>query len=381
LQFAGAARTRRWAGRTFQPHNLPSRGLPPQSDIEQYIRALKSGVHDLLFDDLMVFGSAALRGVLVASPGKQLVVADLSNIEGRANAWLAGENWKLDAFDAFDRGEGPDLYNVTAGSLLGQNPDDVSKTDRNVMGKVPELALGYQGGVGAFQTFAQAYGVRMSDHWHTISDNMPGFADKAFENYRIWGRERDPDLDEMEWVASETVKLAWRHRHPAIARLWHACEAAARNALKNPGSTYRAGPHLQFKKVSHAEYGYLLMRLPSGNFLVYFAPRIATDGTITHMGVNGITRQWERQSTYGGKLVENACQSLSRDILAHNMPACEAAGFEILLTVHDETVTEAPISDEFSAERLAGLMATNPDWADGFPLAAAGFVADRYRKD
>lgn len=381
LQFAGAARTRRWAGRTFQPHNLPSRGLPPQRAVDQYIRALKSGVHDLLFDDLMLFGSAALRGVLVASEGKQLTVADLSNIEGRANAWLAGETWKLDAFEAFDQGEGPDLYNVTAGSLLGQDPYEISKTDRDVMGKVPELALGYQGGVGAFQTFARAYGVHMADHWNTIRANMPSFAASAEENYNIWGRERDPELPSTEWIASETVKLAWRHRHPAIARLWHACEAAARNALKNPGKTYKAGPHLRFRKVSHASHGYLLMRLPSGNFLTYFAPRIATDGTITHMGLNGLTRQWERQSTYGGKLVENACQSLSRDILAHNMPACENAGFEILLTVHDETVTEAPIDEAYSAERLAALMATPPAWAEGFPLAAAGFVADRYRKD
>ncbi len=381
LQFAGAARTRRWAGRTFQPHNLPSRGLPPQKAVDQYIRALKSGVHDLLFDDLMLFGSAALRGVLVASEGKQLTVADLSNIEGRANAWLAGETWKLEAFEAFDQGEGPDLYNVTAGSLLGQDPYEISKTDRNVMGKVPELALGYQGGVGAFQTFARAYGVHMADHWGTIRANMPTFAASAEENYNIWGRERDPELPSTEWIASETVKLAWRHRHPAIARLWHACEAAARNALKNPGSTFQAGPYLRFKKVSHAGHGYLLMRLPSGNFLVYFAPRIATDGTITHMGLNGLTRQWERQSTYGGKLVENACQSLSRDILAQNMPACEEAGFEILLTVHDETVTEAPIDDAYSADRLAALMATRPEWADGFPLAAAGFVASRYKKD
>lgn len=382
LQYSGAARTRRWAGRTFQPHNLPSRGLPDQSSVDMYIRALKSGCQDLLFDDLMLYGSAALRGVLIADTDKQLVVSDLSNIEGRANAWLAGETWKLEAFEAFDAGNGPDLYNVTAGSLLGQDPYEISKTDRNVMGKVPELALGYQGGVGAFQTFAQAYGVNMADHWNTIRKNMPTFAMKAEENYHVWGQERDPELPSKEWIASETVKLAWRARHPAIERLWHSCEKAAREALNNPGKVFKAGPHLQFKKVTHAGHGYLLMRLPSGRFLTYFSPRLASDGrTITHRGLNGLTRQWERQSTYGGKLVENACQSLSRDILAHNMPACEAAGFDILLTVHDETVTEAPITDEHTAETLSALMATQPPYAEGFPLAAAGFVADRYRKD
>ncbi|QAX31290.1 DNA polymerase I [Leisingera sp. NJS204] len=381
LQFSGAARTRRWAGRTFQPHNLPSRGLPPQSAVDQYIAALKAGVQDLLFDDLMLFGSAALRGVVEAPEGKQLTVADLSNIEGRANAWLAGEHWKLEAFEAFDAGTGPDLYNVTAGSLLGQDPYEVSKSDRNVMGKVPELALGYQGGVGAFQTFAQTYGVQMADHWGTIRVNMPRFADKAKENYHVWGKQRDPDLDPVEWIASETVKLAWRQRHPAIADLWKACETAAREALKKPGKAFRAGPHMVFKRVTHAGHNYLLNRLPSGKFLVYFSPRLDPQGRITHRGVDPITRQWVRQHTYGGKLVENACQSLSRDILAHNMPACEAAGFEILLTVHDETVTEAPIDENRSADALAAIMATPPEWAPGFPLAAAGFVADRYRKD
>lgn len=381
LQFAGAARTRRWSGRTFQPHNLPSRGLPKQRDIDSYIEALKAGLHDLLFPNLMLFGSAALRGVLVAPPGRKLVVADLSNIEGRANAWLAGEAWKIDAFTAFDRGAGPDLYNITATQIVGGDPYDVPRHIRNAFGKVPELACGYGGGVGAFQTFARGYGIRMADHWPVIRENMAGFVAAARDNYESWGRERSPELDPDEWLASETVKLAWRDRHPAIARLWRECENAAREALANPGSSYRAGPHLRFKLVRHAGHAYLLMRLPSGRFLCYFAPRVGDDGQLSYMGLNNITRQWERLYTYGGKLVENACQSLSRDILADSMPRIEAEGFEILLTVHDEIVTETPDDPAFTADRLATLMTEVPEWARGFPLAAAGFEAFRYRKD
>lgn len=381
LQFCGAARTRRWSGRLFQPQNLPSRGLPPQSEIEQYIRALKSDAHDLLFDDLMLLGSAALRGVVVAPPERKLVVADLSNIEGRANAWLAGESWKIDAFRAFDRGDGPDLYNVTAGALLGKKPDAIDRAERDVMGKVPELALGYQGGFGAFQTFTRAYGIRMADYADTIRANMGRFTEAARNNYETWGRDRAPDAEPAEWIATETVKLAWRDRHKRIAALWHACEDAARAALSAPGTTHKAGPLLLFKYVRYHGADYLLCRLPSGRFLTYFAPRVSDDGALSYMALNGLTRQWARQGAYGGLLVENACQSVSRDVMASAMPGIEAAGYDILFTVHDEIVTETPDSPEFTAGDLAARMASAPAWAAGFPLAAAGFEARRYRRD
>lgn len=140
LQFAGAGRTRRWAGRVFQAHNLPSRGLPKAELVQEFIDAIKNDTHDLLFTDTMKLASAALRGVVVAPPGKKLIVADLANIEGRKLAWFAGENWKLEAFRAYDAGTGPDLYNVTAVSIIGGDPWKVDKTDRNVFGKVPDLA-------------------------------------------------------------------------------------------------------------------------------------------------------------------------------------------------------------------------------------------------
>lgn len=385
LQFRGAARTRRWSGRNFQPQNLPSRGLPGHRSVDLYIDALKADCHEFLFDDLMLYGSAALRGVAVAPEGRSLAVADLSNIEGRIAAWLAGEQWKIKAFFDFDAGRGPDLYNVTATNILGGDPYNVPKDIRNAMGKVPELAFQYQGGYGACQTFARAYGVKFVDHWGTITANVdPELIAAARANYTKWGAEREPDADKDEWIASDVVKLAWRARHPKIVQLWKACAEAARLAIQNPGRAYRAGPRLQFAMRRHAGIPYLLMRLPSGSFLVYSEPRYhEDDDAITYMGIDatatgGQFGKWTRLYTYGGKFVENACQSLALDIMAANMPAIDASGFPIILSVHDELVTEP--TDGGTGAELAALMSKAPEWLPDFPLAAAGFDATRYKK-
>lgn len=382
LQFSGAARTRRFSGRTFQPQNLPSRGAPKPKQIETYIDALKIDCHDILFDDeLMRYGSHALRGVLIAPDGKKTCVADLANIEGRANAWLAGEEWKLEAFRDYDRGDGPDLYKVAAGKILGQRPQDVSKTNRDSFGKVTELALGYQGGVGAIQNFASNLGVAFYDHWDAIQQSVDEETiDRAFYNYETWGHERAGDLSQDEWIASETVKLSWRAAHPAISRLWYACEDAAINALSNPGKIFDAGSKLKFQYVRYRGNNYLLMRLPSSRVLVYCNPHLSDENKIVFWGVDSITKQWTKQSIYGGKFVENACQSLSRDILFHGMFEAEKRGYKTVLTVHDEVVTETPDTSEFSGDDLAEILSINPPWCRGFPLAAEGFEAYRYRK-
>ena len=389
LQFRGAARTRRWAGRTFQPHNLPSRALPPRRSIDVYIRALKAGCHDVLFRDRMRYGSAALRGVLVAPEGKKLAVADLSNIEGRVLAWLAGETWKIRAFFDYDAGKGPDLYNVTATGILGGDPRKVPKETRNIFGKVPDLACGYEGGFGAFQTFSKAYGVNMADYLDTIAQNVdPALITAARENWKHWGGERNPEADPDEWLASEIVKLAWRARHPKTVRLWKACRRAAAEAISNPGRWYAAGPKLRFAVRRHAGKSYLLAALPSGNCLCYAEPRYHENHenkAITYMGVDstatgGMFGKWQRLATYGGKLVENICQSLAMDIMAANMPEIDKR-YPVVLTVHDEIVAEADADDSGAGDRLAKLMSRPPEWLPDFPLAAEGFECRRYRKD
>lgn len=392
LQFRGAARTRRYAGRLFQAQNLPSRGLPDQHLIDAYVVALKAGLHDLLFGDLMLYGSAALRSCIIARAKYLLAVADLSNIEGRIVAWLAGEVWKLKAFIEYDNGLGPDLYKITASNILGGTPDDVSKTNRNVFGKVPELACGYEGGFGAFQTFAKGNGLRtrdgrsMSNYSDTIYDN----ADKtlissAKGNWGSWGEERNPDADEDEWLACEVVKLAWRRRHPATVKLWKLIKEAAHNATKHPGKSFKAGQWLSFCIVRHAGIPYLLCRLPSGAFLCYAEPKISrTDGTLTYMGLDttvtggGAFGQWTRLYTYGGKLLENSAQSIALDVMMANAPAIEKAGYQIILSVHDELLAEVVESGDHVA--LAEIMARVPAWARGLPLAADGFTTPTYRK-
>lgn len=392
LQFAGASRTRRWAGRGFQPQNLPSRGLPKPALVERYIQCLKTGTHDLFFDDLMLYGAAALRGCVIAKPGHKLAVADLSNIEGRVLAWLAGEQWKLKAFTEYDAGTGPDLYNITAVSIIGGDPWKVAKVDRNVFGKVPDLASGYQGGVAGYQTFAHAYGVRMADYWPTIQKQIaPQFVEKARENLNSWGRPQLESLEisELEWIASETCKLAWRARHPATVKFWYALQEAAVNAIRNWGQVFPVGRFVKVRGVSHMGQRWLVVRLPSGRLITYFEPHLVDTGgrkpTLAYWGESAeegkTTRQWIKVFTHGGKMTGNCCQTTARDILMPALQVAEDRGYLPVLSVHDEALTEVPDSPEFDAEGLVTILSTNPDWAPGLPLSAAGFTTPRYYKD
>lgn len=317
----------------------------------------------------------------------KLVVSDLSNIEGRILALLAGEEWKLQAFRDYDGGVGPDLYNVTASGVLGQDPYSITKKDRNVFGKVPDLALGFEGGVGALQQFTVGYGVAMSDHWPTIQHSLaPGLTQQARDNFASWGSQKAADMQigETEWVASESVKLAWRERHPATRALWYACKDAMSRAILQPGSVFLAGPLLQLGVVTRGAARWLLVKLPSGRYLTYIDPRVDGDGNVTYEGYGDDgkgARVWGRQYTYGGKMVENACQAVAGDVLKHAMPDIEAAGYEIVLTVHDEVVCQAPSTPNYNAAALSELLSVVPPWAPGLPLAAAGFEAYRYKKE
>lgn len=376
LQFNGASRTGRWAGRLFQPQNLPRPSLP-QHEIEAGLDALKAGCADLVAPDVMQLASSAIRSVIVAPPGRKLVVADLSNIEGRDQAWLAGEDWKLDAFRDFDAGDGPDLYKLAYSKSFGVDPAEVTKDQRQV-GKVQELALGYEGGVGAFVTFAAAYGIDLEDLARKVLPLAPAWAvDEASGFYDWTVKEKRPTfgLSRDAFVACDTLKRGWRDAHAQIAGYWTTLRGAAIQATEWPGQTAQAG----LLKVRR-DGNWLRIGLPSGRAICYPSPRVV-DGALSYTGVNQYSRKWGRLKTYGGKLFENCCQAVARDVMAHNMPLIEAAGYSIVLTVHDEVITEAPDSDEFNAEHLASLLATNPPWAPDMPLAAAGFEAYRYKKE
>lgn len=379
LQFAGAGRTRRWAGRLFQPQNLP-RPVLKQDDIDLGIEAMLSGCADLAYANVMELASSAIRGTIIAPKGKKLVVADLSNIEGRDQAWLAGEEWKLRAFRDFDAGTGPDLYKLAYGKSFGVKPEAVTKDQRQV-GKVQELALGYEGGVGAFVTFAAAYGIDLEDLARQAIRSIPAETLGQAHIMLEWHRDkrRDPPSDlgltDQAWLVCESFKLAWRQAHPAIASGWKELKEAAAGAIEQPGQTF-----ITRRLKVRRDGSWLRIGLPSGSAMCYPAPQIVDD-SITYMGMNQYSRKWSRLKTYGGKLFENVCQSVARDVMAHNMPAIEAAGYSIVLTVHDEVICEAPDTSDYSPEHLASLLAANPTWAPDMPLAAAGFETDRYKKD
>ena len=377
LQFAGASRTARWAGRIFQPQNMPRPDMD-QDDIDAGIDALKAGCAELFFGNVMRLTANTVRGCIVSPSGKKLVIADLSNIEGRGLAYLAGERWKLKAFSEFDHGIGADLYKLAYARSFGIDAKDVTKGQRQI-GKVQELGLGYEGGVAAFLTFAAVYGLDLGELAKAV---MTTATPEALDNaIGVWGwakkNKRTLGLTQEVYVACEILKRAWRDAHPATAALWKAAGDSVRAAIANPGETFPIGQHLK----ARADGKWLRIRLPSGRYLCYINPQVDETGQITYFGVNQYTRQWGKIKTYGGKLVENGTQAFARDILAYNMPAIEAAGYEIVLSVHDELLTETPDSPEFNADVLGQMMATAPAWAQGIPLAAAGFETYRYRKE
>ncbi|MDS1491425.1 DNA polymerase [Escherichia coli] len=662
LQFCGASRTGRWAGRLFQPQNLPRPSLK-QEQIDEGIEALKAGCADLLFDNIMELTSSALRGCIIAPTGKKLVVSDLSNIEGRMLAWLAGEEWKLNAFREYDAGAGPDLYKLAYAKAYGIEVERVTKDQRQI-GKVLELACiapdtlvltdkgykplvsisgadllwdgeewvkhegliyrgykalisldgakmtpdhqvltptgwklanlialnkntlhqslelasenlplsknwkkypektegylsnanvvqcltpqqsaislkekvpdvtfaqrksitsivknsyamrmllqmtkpvagyltdclpqsavainpptgcftttavggstfvsygrkikelfcytsgkskglmtqswkwiastitkatnrvisssspkqtitateeksqtcknvstswsdvydiahagprnrftiktdsghlivhncGYGGGVSAFITFALVYSLDLDELANAALPNIPRDVIREAKSwyYESVKRKSTYGLSERVFIACDSLKRLWRRAHPATCDFWYELERTVRTAIATPQKTLYCG-YLKIRR----DGAWLRIQLPSGRAVCYPSP-VIEKGNITYMGVNSYSRKWQRLKTYGGKLVENVTQAAARDVLAGNMPLIEDAGYSIVLTVHDEIISEAPDSPDYSAEHVSQLLATVPDWATSIPLNAGGFESYRYRKD
>jgi len=306
------------------------------------------------------------------------VVADLANIEGRAQAWLAGEVWKLQAFLDYDARTGPDLYILAYSKAFHIPVEEVTKKLRQI-GKVMELMLGYEGGVGAYITGAETYSIDLDVMAIAARDSIPLAVWDEVQSYLKWVRKQRRStygLTDDVFCVCDSLKRMWRGAHPMIASQWKDLKEATIAAITNPGNTFTCR-----KLKLRRDGNWLRIGLPSGRALCYPAPQVDDTGRISYMGQNQYTRQWTRLYTYGGKLFENVCQSLSRDIMYDAMPSIEAAGYEIVLTVHDEVICEAPDSPEFNEEHLSNILATNPSWCKDMPLAAAGFSAYRYRKD
>jgi len=370
IQFSGAGRTGRDAGRLFQPQNLMRPTLPGEV-IEEGIEAIKAGCADLITDNVMELCANAMRGVIIAPPGKKLVIADLSNIEGRVLAWLAGEEWKLQAFRDYDKGIGPDLYLASYARTFGVSIDQAKRQ----VGKVLELAMGFGGGVGSFITFAAVYNLDLEQMTSGL-DLPPDVVAEAdnFWNWSIDTKRSTYGLSKEVFIACDSLKRLWRRAHPKIVALWKETEDNDRQAIENEGQEYASG---RCVTVRHGNW--MKDRLPSGRYLSYPAPR--NGDQVSFMGLNPYSHKWQRLTTYGGKRVENRTQAVARDVFKSSYPAILEAGYEIKLPVHDENITYAPDGALYGPKHLSQLMATVPAWASGLPLAAAGFEAYRYRKD
>lgn len=425
LQYCGAARTGRWAGRLVQLQNLP-RPVLSQSMIEAGIDTAKASVEDLGLviggpGEVMKWASSAIRGAIIASPGKRLVVADLASIEGRVTAWLAGEEHLLQAFREYDEGTGVDLYILTYATAFGVDPAKVPKKgDQRQIGKVMMLFLGFQGGAGAFTTGAATYGIDLDSMSEQVYPSLAEWATNEAMDYltylydgveKRWAKsmtklQRQHEAGEIDdaklaeetvaldarreearnkarlglayktFVACDAIKRMWRKAHPNIVSFWRDLEDTVRRAVNNPKTTFTC------RKLKVRRSGsWLRIGLPSGRELVYPQIEVDDDGKISYVGVDQYTRNWQRIGTYGGRLVENVVQAAARDQLAYAMAAVEEEDFEIVSHSHDELITEAPLDrPDLDAERLSALMCTRFPWSEGLPLAAEGFVSNRYRK-
>jgi DNA polymerase len=374
LTYHGAS-TGRWAGRLWQPQNLPR--IVGDKDYSEDVTRLRQYLTEypdvddafdmctLMFGNPLEVLSRALRSMLVAAPGCVFIGGDYSNIEGRVNAWLAGEDWKVKAFADFDQGEGGDLYMLAFARAFNIELDAVTKDQRQV-GKVMELSLGYQGGVRAFQKMGVNYSVSVTDE------------------------------------RADELKFAWREANPAIVASWYDLQDAAIEAVRAPGMKVPCcGGRIQYL-VAH---GILWCRLPSGRALSYVSPRIESGtcptchGTgsfdeeecadcwgrgsvkarVAYMGVNSLTKQWGPQRLYGGRQCENVVQAIARDVMVEGMLRLEAAGYPTVLTVHDEVLAEVP--EGFgSPEEFAAIMSAVPTWAEGLPVAVGAWKDHRYVK-
>ena len=334
LQYYGAGRTGRWAGRLVQVQNLPQNHLDHIEDVREIVRHRDLDTLEMLFDNVPDVLSQLIRTAFVAKPGHTFLVSDYAAIEARVIAYLAGEKWRMDVF-----AQGGDIYCSSASQMFkvpvvkhGENGHLRQK------GKIAELACGYGGGVGALKAFG---------------------ADKM-------GLTEDEMLD---------IVTQWRQASPTIPRFWRDAENAARRALENPGRTFTLPCGVKYLKDADA----LRCRLPSGRILSYWGARLDNDGKICFMGQNQTTRKWEKTDTWGGKLVENIVQAYARDCLAVSLLRLDEAGYKITFHVHDEIIAEAPDGSRW--EDMAEIMGRPIEWAPGLLLRGDGYSTKFYMKD
>lgn len=336
LQFYGANRTGRWAGRLVQVQNLPQNHISDLELARNLVKEQRFEDLDLLYDSTPEVLSELIRTAFVPKPGCRFIVADFSAIEARVLAWFAGEQWRLDTF-----AEGGDIYCASASKMFGV---PVVKHGVNghlrQKGKIAELALGYGGAVGALTSM--------------------GALDMGLQE------------EELQPLVSQ-----WRNSNPHITKFWWDVDAAAVKAVKERTEVVLGKLCFTYRS------GILFVTLPSGRKLSYIKPRMTQNRfgreSLSYEGV-GESKKWMRIETYGPKLVENIVQATARDLLAQAMLRLRNKGFEIVMHIHDEAVLEVP-EGVSGVEEICQIMSEQPDWAAGLPLRADGYACAFYKKD
>lgn len=344
LQFYGASRTGRWAGRIVQVHNLPQNHIDDLDTCRQLVADKQFEIAQMAYGEMAFIFSQLVRTAFIAKSDHTFVVSDFSAIEARVIAWLAEEQWRIDVF-----ANGGDIYCASASQMFGV-PVEKHGVNGHLRqrGKVAELALGYQGGVNAM--------IRMDTSHAIPEEDLPGIVE------------------------------AWRKASPNIVRLWNTIEKAARVVILEGRPKQRAAKVGRNRCLQlYMADDIMFIELPSGRRLAYYGAELVNmdDGRehICYMGTNQETKKWGRNETYGGKLTENITQAIARDCLAEAIHRTTALGYRIVMHVHDEIIVEVPRVEEDALDRINRALGVSPSWAEGLILRGDGYVTPYYKKD
>ena len=351
LQFYGANRTGRWAGRLVQVQNLPRTYTEPLDLARDLVRGRKLDALRAVYGSVPDTLSQLIRTAFIAPEGHVLIDADFSAIEARVISWMAGEQWRLEVFRTHGK-----IYEASASQMFGVPIELIKKGNPEYelrqRGKVAELALGYQGGVGA---------MRQMDVGHQLDDLSD---------------------DEVKDIVTR-----WRETNKRIRDLWYALDNAAVKVITEGGTVGLNNLIIAREFDYNQGTDCMTITLPSGRKLYYVSPGIGENQwgnpSISYMGMDQKTKRWKRIETYGGKLVENCVQAIARDCLAYAIDNLEAAGLPVIFHVHDEVVIDvAPWADDDTMlKTVCDIMRQPAPWADGLPLNAEGWVGRYFKKD
>lgn len=420
--FYHGASTGRWAGRLIQFHNLPK--IDEDHDLRDVLTVVgilgtywsadeKCDAIQMVCGTVLPVLSKALRHMLIASEGRRFIGGDLSNIEGCVAAWISGEEWKTQAYRDFQAGNGQDLYIVSYSKSFGLEVHKVTKSQRGI-GKIQELACGFQGSVGAYHKMCRQYNLNIAamvgpirsavtqEEWDAAAKTMKRPGTNTY------------GLPEDQWTAFKVAVNGWRAAHPAVESAWYELQDAAIQAVAEPEKPVWC---LDGKIAYLCSRDVLWCKLPSGRNLAYMRPYIKGtyeyhlqdgDGNyawVKEDDVDGLLskgyfrtekqprvkrsvifecyesekKRWGKSSLYGGLQFENIVQAVARDVMVEGMFAAEEKGYNIVLTVHDELLCDEPVGHG-SAEELQSIMSTVPSWCPGLPLAAKCWEDIRYAK-